>query len=168
LSNVAVIVAAIAFVIVLVRHEWPGNAAPPAMATAESLQGTTVNLASITPSPAKKNLVLFISETCHFCEQEMPFYRTLREKLPGQASFVAVFPPQEPEPAKFLEGKAVKVDHVAAPAALTALTSIGVRGTPTLLLVDEHGKVEKAWIGAQPAGKHEEILQTVERSLSPS
>jgi len=144
---------------VLVRHEWFSPAGPNEQ---PQLEGSKIDLAAITTAPAKRNLVLFISETCYFCEQEMPFYRTLREKLPSQASLVAVFPPQEPEPAKFLAGKDVKVDHVAS---TLALASIGVRGTPTLLLVDEKGKVERAWVGAQQPAIHDEIVASVSRNL---
>ena len=156
-SNIAVIVAAIALCAALVRNQF---FTAQESGSPKSLQGATIDLASLTSSPSKRNLVLFISETCHFCEQEMPFYRTLREKLPSQASLLAVFPPQEPEPEKFLAAKAVKVDHVTSS---LALAEIGVRGTPTLLLLDEHGKVERAWVGAQPPSVHDEIVASVSR-----
>src|SRR5687767_3639513 len=104
LSNIAVIVAAVALCVVLVRNQWPSDQ-PGSPA---SLEGSTINLASLTTSPAKKNLVLVVSQTCHFCEQEMPFYRSLGElKLDGKASLIVVFPPHEQEPAKFLAARSV-------------------------------------------------------------
>ena len=161
-SNIAVIIAAIALCAVLVRNQF---FTPQESGSPKSLQGATIDLASLTSSPSRRNLVMFISETCHFCEQEMPFYRTLREKLPSQASLLAVFPPQEPDPDKFLAAKAVKVDHVSGS---TALAEIGVRGTPTLLLVDDRGKVVRAWVGAQPAEEHAKIVESVKQSLGAS
>lgn len=158
LSNVALIVACIAFVVVLVHREWPS----PRLGSAHSLQGATVNLAALTPTRSKRNLVLFISETCHFCEKEMPFYRTLRQKLPSDVSVIAVFPQNQPAPAKFLAAHAVRVDHIASSDSLGA---IGVVATPTLLLVDGRGKVEHAWVGAQPDAQHRQIVASVARDF---
>jgi peroxiredoxin len=157
-SNIAVIIASVILVAVLVRHEWPGS--PPG--SPKALEGATVNLGPLTNAPVKRNLVLFISENCHFCEQEMPFYRTLRDKLPSRVSLVAVFPQHEPEPERFLAARSIKVDHVASS---DSLSQIGVTGTPTLLLVDERGKVKHVWLGAQPDAQHEEIVASIARDL---
>jgi hypothetical protein len=109
LSNIAVIVAAVALCVVLVRNQWPSEQP----GSPQALEGSTIDLASLTSAPAKKNLVMVVSQTCHFCEQEMPFYRSLGElKLDGKASLIVVFPPQEKEPAKFLAARSVRADHV--------------------------------------------------------
>lgn len=158
LSNVAVIIAAVALVVVLARREWPS----PQPGSVATLQGATINLASLTNAPAKRNFIMFVSEACHFCEQEMPFYRSLRDKLPNRASLIAVFPTGQPAPEGFLAERRVKVDRVVSS---DTLSSAGVIATPTLLLVDERGKVRRAWIGAQTDSQHTEIVDSVVRDL---
>lgn len=157
-SNVAVIVACIAFVVVLAHREWPS----PQPGSAASLQGATIHLASLAGVPTKRSFVMFISETCHFCEQEMPFYRTLRERLPSDTSLIAVFPSKQQAPARFLAEHFVKVDHVVSS---DALMKFGVTATPTLLLVDGSGKVMRAWVGAQSDSQHNAIVATVARDM---
>ncbi len=155
-SNVAVTIAAMALVAVLARREWPN----PQPGSAASLQGATLNLASLTTAPAKRNLIMFVSETCPFCEKEMPFYRSLRGKLPIDASLIAVFPMNQRAPTRFLAMHSVKVDHVVSS---DSLIGIGVTRTPTLLLVDDHGRVKRAWVGAQSDAEHRDILASVAR-----
>jgi thioredoxin-related protein len=155
LSNIAVIVAAVALCVVLVRNQWP-SAQPGSPA---ALEGSTINIASLISAPAKRNLVMVLSQTCHFCEKEMPFYRSLGElDLAGKASLVVVFPPNEPEPAKFLAARSVRADHVVN----SPLSGLQIPGTPTLLLVDAKGKVERAWVGALPPDKHKEVLESLQ------
>lgn len=156
LSNVAVIIAAVAFVVVLIHREWPS----PQPGTSAWLQGKTVSLTSLAHSPAKDDLVMFISEECPFCRREMPFYRTLRQRLPKDVSLIAVFPAHQPAPGKFLAAQSVTVDRVVSS---DSLVQIGVTKTPTLLLVNSHGKVMQAWVGAQPAAQHRKMLSTIER-----
>ena len=88
----------------------------------------------------------------------MPFYRSLRAKLAPQASLIAVFPANQSTPQGFLAARAVRVDRVVSS---DSLRIVGVVATPTLLLVDEHGEVKRAWVGAQPEAKHREVLESV-------
>jgi hypothetical protein len=155
LSNIAVIVAAVALCVVLVRSQWPSDQS----GSPQALEGSTIDIAALTSAPAKRNLVMVLSQTCHFCEKEMPFYRSLGElKLDGKAALVAVFPPNEPEPAKFLAARSVRADHVVN----SPLAGLQIRGTPTLLLVDANGKIERAWVGALAPDGHKEVLESLQ------
>lgn len=154
LSNVAVVVAAIALCVVLVRREW---FPPPQPGSPESLQGSIINIAALTPEPAERNLVLVLSQTCRFCEQEMPFYQSLSEQLRGHASLLALFPPGEKEPEKYLASRSVHVDRVVS----GSYMELGVRGTPTLLLVDARGKIKRAWVGALAPEQHKDVIESV-------
>jgi hypothetical protein len=92
----------------------------------------------------------------------MPFYRRLRQDLPKGAALLAVFPRREPDPRTFLAARSVQVDQVSSS---DSLKQIGVTSTPTLLLVDEHGTVKRAWVGAQAEATHEDIVASVAREL---
>ena len=55
---------------------------------------------------------------------------------------------------EFLSKGGVRVDDVRQ----VALDSMGVRGTPTLLLVDEAGTVTDTWEGKLPADQEGQVL----------
>ena len=158
LSNIAVTVAAVVVCAVLIRGQMQPDG-PPAH---ESLQGKSVDIETITATPAERNVVLAISQTCHFCQKEMPFYRNLGELAARtQAHVYAVFPPGEKESEKYLGGQSVRTDGVVS----QKLADLGVWGTPTLLLVDAKGKIERAWVGALSEAQEEEVLQAIQHGV---
>jgi hypothetical protein len=161
LSNLAVVVAAAAVCLVVGRQYVTG--APSG--TPETFRGRTVNLASITSSPSSRNVVLALSQSCHFCQDEMPFYHTLGEAARGTKTHVyAVFPPAETGSDTYLASRSVRVDGVAS----ERLDALGVRGTPTVLVVDAKGKIARAWVGALNDAQKQEVLQTVQSERKPS
>jgi hypothetical protein len=156
LSDIAVIVAAVAVCVVLVR----GQLQPDRQPTAASLQGKTVDMKSITATPAARNVVLAISQTCHFCQEEMPFYRNLSERAAHANTHVyAVFPPGETESERYLGRQSVRTDGVVS----RKLADLGVWGTPTLMLVNARGEIERAWVGALNGAQEQEVLQAIQR-----
>ena len=71
--------------------------------------------------------------------------------------------PQTPEEGrKYLDGEGVQVDDVKQ----AALSSIGVAGTPTLLLVDARGKVSDVWRGKLQPDEEEKVIATLRASAS--
>lgn len=161
LSNIAVVVAAIVVCVVLVRNQLHSSQLRPnPLGSPSSLEGKTIDLAAITAVPAERNVLLVISQTCHFCEEEMPFYRDIGEAaVQVSARVYAVFPPGQAEPDKFLSARSVRTDGVV----IHAFDKLGVRGTPTLLVVDDRGKIERAWVGALNLAQEKEVLQVVRR-----
>lgn len=158
LSNIAVIVAAVAVCFSVARQYLPS----PSATTSESFRDKTLNMASITLTPATQNVVLVLSQSCRFCEEEMPFYRTLGEiAVRAKTHVYAMFPPTENEPDKYLERHSVRTDGVVS----GRLDGVGVRGTPTLLLVDANGKIERAWVGALNDAQEKGVLQAIQRTL---
>jgi thioredoxin-related protein len=152
ISNIAVITAALLLGVVLVRREFFPPSEP---SSARQLQGTTIQAAYLGTSATPRKLILAISETCRFCEQEMPFYKQL-SALQSELEFslLAIFPKNEPVPERFLSERAVSVNEV-----LSAdFAHLGVKGTPTILLLDARGRVLRAWVGALSSLQHEEVV----------
>jgi len=67
---------------------------------------------------------------------------------------IAVLPQPVDEGRRYLEQLGVKVDEIRQ----APLSSINVRGTPTLMLVNSDGVVIKTWIGMLAAEQQEEVL----------
>jgi hypothetical protein len=82
---------------------------------------------------------------CPFCTDSLPLYRRLgdlSQHQPGFALYVAT-----PDPASEVE-KYLKDHGVAAKGVFGAtLRNLGIRATPTILIVKQSGIIEEAFVG---------------------
>jgi thiol-disulfide isomerase/thioredoxin len=106
-----------------------------------------------------RTLVLAISTTCHFCKESEPFYRRLQQEAGKGVKIVAVLPQPIAEAEKYLSGAGLHVDQVRQ----TPLGDIGVRGTPTMLLVNSGGAVTKVWTGKLQDQEQEQVLGVLKK-----
>src|SRR6185295_17873876 len=113
------------------------------------VKGETLKaLQAVLPAGSQRTLVMAIAPGCHFCDESLPFYKTLiaqRDEKGSQVKFIAAVPGEdqkEPETTKFA-GAGVTADQMVS----VDFASIKVPGTPTLMLVDKQGKVLNVWIG---------------------
>ncbi|NYF78951.1 thioredoxin-related protein [Granulicella arctica] len=139
-ANVAVLFAVVVFLFVVGRGEFRKY---EETRPAKALVGQTIGLPGFRFASSGKTLVLAISTTCHFCKDSEPFYRDLTEKSNGRVDFVAVLPQALDVAQSYVQQSIAPSVHVVS----ARLDSIGVRGTPTLLLVDGNGKVQDVWVG---------------------
>jgi hypothetical protein len=167
-ANIAIIVVASVATIVMIRSSvFDGNLrqAPKettiATRTARHISapepGTTLSLPQVDWTRSKNTLVLALAKGCRFCEQSAPFYRRLAGELAGRQDvrLVAVFAHETQGEAKeYLDSLGVPVAEIEQ----APLHAIGARGTPTLILADNTGKVMESWIGSQNDDKEAELL----------
>jgi thiol-disulfide isomerase/thioredoxin len=94
----------------------------------------------------KKWVVLVLSTECHFCQESAPFHEGLVQKLQNSpdTGVIAVFPQDRRAVEQYKAVYKVNFPNTVTDASLTTLQVIG---TPTLLLVDQQGKVLKSWRG---------------------
>lgn len=161
LSNAAVIAVAVVVLITFVKHEWFNPVSSPASSYSKVFLGKTIQVADITSSPAKLNIVLGLSTTCHFCTQNSPLYRTLSLlRQPGQVALFAIFPETQAEARTYLTQKDIQPDGIVS----SPLSRFGISGTPTLLLMDSGGKVKRAWIGALDQTSQDEVVHEIQNT----
>lgn len=104
--------------------------------------GTRLSLPNVEWSRNDQTLVLALSNSCHFCTESAPFYQQLvRER--ARVRTIAVLPQAISESRKYLESLNLAFNDVKQ----ATLQSIGVEGTPTLILVDRNGAVLDSWVG---------------------
>jgi hypothetical protein len=72
---------------------------------------------------------------------------------------VALLPQPLQESRTYLDKLGIKVDDVAQ----SPLNSVGVSGTPTLLLIDNQGAVIDSWVGKLSEGAGEEVRARVSK-----
>lgn len=157
-ANIAIIIACVALVAMVARNMFfqPKPAPPPgAAAKGETLKA----LQAVLPAGAERTLVAAVAPGCHFCDESLPFYKTLIEKRNekgSQVKFIAAVPGEEqkaPETTKFT-GAGVTPDQMVS----VDFTAIKVPGTPTLMLVDDKGKVLDVWVGKLDPSGEKEVL----------
>lgn len=111
-------------------------------------------------SPSKKTFLLALSTTCSHCTADVPFYRQLlsiAEMADCSYEILAVFPNEEHEVDEF------RATHDFWPRAVAdvPLATVGVSGTPTVVLVDSQGVVEAVWVGELSPESEQEIFALV-------
>ena len=157
LANVAIIVVAILLGAVLVRRYLLPAAPPPSPSEAARIKpGTKLSLPGVDWGGSSRTLLMVLSTNCRYCTESAPFYQRLAQEKEkhDDLGLLAVLPQSADESQKYLGEHGIKVDAVkqATPA------SLNVRGTPTLILVDQTGAVVESWIGKLPPPKEVEVL----------
>jgi hypothetical protein len=90
--------------------------------------------------------VIALSSSCRFCLASVPFYQRLTELKKaggGKTRLVAVFPQTAAAANAFLAHNNISADVVAS----VSLEETGIEATPSLLLVNSLGTVQRQWTG---------------------
>lgn len=131
----------------------------PDVGRRETLVGTTVSLPGVDWAGNRQTLLLVLAKGCHFCTESASFYKqiALAATQRGDFQVVALFPQDESEAREYLNQIEVPINEVKQ----ISIGKIGVRGTPTLLLVDKTGVIKEAWLGRLQPDKEAEVLKEV-------
>lgn len=150
-ANVAIIVVALLISGIVVKRYFFDSQTKPA-----SIIGTRINLSGADWSKNRSTLILALSKDCRFCTQSAPFYQRLVKKTasPNAARLIAVFPQSVEESTRYLNEIGVQITDIKQ----TSLTSLGTKGTPTLILVNNDGIITDSWMGMLSSEKEAEVL----------
>lgn len=110
----------------------------------------------------RRTWVLALSTQCHFCTESAPFFQRIQKERARDLKLLAVLPQSITEGHRYLEGEGVKVDDVRQ----AEISSIGVNGTPTLLLVDSKGAVSQVWQGKLQPEQEGGVLAVLTKGAS--
>ncbi len=156
LANVAIIVIALLLGAVLVKRYLMTDSQASRPAAEQIRPGTKIDLPGVDWSKSQQTLVLALSDGCRYCTESAAFYQRLaKEKASaGGVRLIAVLPQEVSQGQTYLSKLGVAVDEVRQ----STLSTIGVSGTPTLLLVDNNGAVKQSWLGKLPPDKETEVL----------
>src|SRR5687768_3577751 len=161
IANVAIILVAVLLGAILVNKYLlaASNQSVPAQTERRQIQpGTKLTLPGVEWSNSRRSLLMVLSTTCRYCTESAPFYQRLAAEKAQHPdfNFVAVLPQSQAESQKYLSDHGITVTEVKH----ATLASLGVTGTPTLILVDDSGSVLNSWIGKLPAGVETEVINT--------
>jgi thioredoxin-related protein len=155
-SNIAIIVAAIMIGVVIAQKYYVSkNRVTPYVP-----KGTKISLPNIDWSKNGQSLVLALQTGCHYCSESAPFYQRLASEMSARKiPLIAVLPQTIEEGQNYLNSLKAPIGDIRQ----AQLKSIGVQGTPTILLVDSNGEVKASWAGKLPPNKESEVLNSLTR-----
>lgn len=156
ITNIAIIVVAILLGVFLIQNIFfHQNTAQPLVGIAK---GTKISLLGTSWGTNQKTLLLVLQKGCKFCTQSMPLYKTLVEKSREKGiKLVAVLPTSREESVQYLKENGLEIQEInQAP-----LNSINVKGTPTLILVNDKGEVLNSWIGKLSSEKEADLFESL-------
>ena len=147
-ANISVIVSAVLFCFVLFsNYILPSHTGEKHQVTGK-LRAQTLKLDGVN-SQYINNLWLWqYQPTASYCIRSIPFYQRLSNEAAAHhlnATLIAALPDNLTSSKSFLSSHQIHVDEISQ----AQLSDLGVDGTPTLLLVDDRGKV-RAQSGRSP------------------
>src|ERR1041384_2476624 len=107
--------------------------------------GEKVRMLDLDWAASDQTLLLALNKGCGFCRASAPFYQKLANAMAGRKSvrLVAVLPQAIDESQQYLNELGVPIHEIKQ----AQLSALGVRGTPTLILVNKAGVITDTWIG---------------------
>ena len=160
-TNIAIILVALILGAVLVKKFlFADTATQPKkdIAVGEKVDFDQINWAS-----NKNTLLLVLSKDCHFCSESVPFYQKISQEFSNSPSvkIAAVFPQDVQTAQEYMKTNNLGINQIyqANP------PSLGVGGTPTMLLIDGNGNVVETWFGKLFPDEEQKVLNRL-RSVS--
>ena len=161
-TNVAIVISAIVFLAVGLRYfSLTSNSVAPAGPPVYNPGDLVDPVPGVSYDGTERTVLLFLSSTCIYCTESMPFYRLLKEQqreMPSQFRMVAVSREAGDVLSNYLHSNALTVDQVAT---LEAGQPFRLRLTPTLVLVDGNGRATRSWVGALSEDNRAQVLQAI-------
>jgi peroxiredoxin len=167
MANIAIVIVAVLLCIVLIKNQ--SNSAPTLNTgndhlptKKESRVGEKISLRDVDWQRNGQTLLLALSTTCHYCSESAAFYQQISKERNSNTQIIAVLPQSPDEGKNYLERHGVSVDDIKQ----AKLDSIGVDGTPTLILVDNDGIVRNTWTGKLPKAEEVKVLNQLRQSIA--
>lgn len=155
LLNVAIAIATVVLAVIIINlyrnRRLRENSPRPALAAGQKFPLTDIDW-----SRNRRTLLLGLSTKCSYCTESAPLYQSLTNYSAREVGFqlVALFPETVNEAKQYLADHQIQIADVRQ----NALVSLGFRGTPTAVVVDESGTVLQAWLGRLTAEEEKELI----------
>ena len=166
LTHLAIIALCLIVSAVLVQRHFLSAPAPQVGV----VPGQEVELpASMALVESRQTLVLALSPQCRFCTESLPFYRELMRRRDAEGSELRVVALVSDEAAvgeeqEILEKSDIQLDALAS----ADFGSLGIPGTPMMLLVNRDGEAVKVWKGKLTTEAEAGVLATLGLDRDPS
>lgn len=158
-ADIAVIAAALTFIGVTARSYFGSGRPASAAGPARELVGKHLSVNGLDAHATDRTVLLVLAARCPYCSDSADFYRRLSESRKREGfSLVAAFQDRA-EGDAFLKEHRIEVDRLITASAL----SVGVPGTPTLLVFDRSSRVRGVWYGRLNPDGEAKLLETLDK-----
>jgi thioredoxin-related protein len=159
-GSIAIIIACIVFIGVVVHKYLIADKRASAL-PAEVPIGKKLDLPDVTWEGNGHTVIIALQKGCIFCDKSASFYRRLNHEISKKRniSIVAVLPDTVEDSREHLKVLDMPFNEVRQ----SQFKSIGVSGTPTLLVADKTGTVINGWVGKLSSEQETEVLQVLTR-----
>ena len=132
----------------------------PSALSHEPVIGTSLRGVDFNWEGSKQTLVLALREGCRYCTDSADFYRRLAAlgRRDKNTRLLAVLPTEVAASSRYFKELRVPISEIRQ----SALDRINIRGTPTLLLVNDKGVVTRSWGGQLSPDKETEVIEAVQ------
>jgi thioredoxin-related protein len=155
ITNIVIVLVAILLGYFLIQKFFFQQNSQPPPPPPQIAKGTKVSLTDTDWQANQKTLLLVLQKGCHYCSESMPFYKTLAEKAREKGvKLIAVLPNSREESQQYLKENGLEIQEIKQ----AQLNTINVRGTPTLILVNDKSEVLDSWVGKLPSQKEQEVM----------
>jgi thioredoxin-related protein len=139
---------------------WRRDRTTAVDAAAKLAVGTQIgSLPGVSYARRPLTLVLFERSTCQYCTQSMPLYQSLSRMIDRERiQFVVASSEGKETSEAYLRSYDVVADRVVQ---LEPASSYPIHGTPTLVIVDNRGKVRHSWVGLLDDRREQEVKNAI-------
>lgn len=160
-ANCALLIIAICFVVLLLQRRAAKTGQVPDEVGSRLEIGTKVSWSQDVAS-SRGTMLVAIRDGCHFCAEEMPFYKRLIDAAHLGNTHIVFLLPNDPLTEKaFIKRSGL----TSVPVRQADFAALHISGTPTILLVDQSGKLRQYWIGKLPADQEAQVLRAAQKTL---
>lgn len=166
IANVAIITVALLLGVVLVgRNFLPQRVEHIARKSGNLNIGERVEVSGIDWKAREETLLVAMSKGCSACAESVPFYRRLLAELSTNERIrtVALLPQSVSESREYLDEAGIVVGDIKE----VALDSIGVLIVPTLIAVDNAGRIHQTWVGKLATDQESEVVRYFQETDYP-
>ncbi len=159
IANVTIIVVALAVGSVVLTRYAASYRAPRSVAAGDHLD----KFPGLDWSQHQRTLLLALNTGCHFCQDSVPFYQRLAQAQRSNSytlEIVAVFPNEGDTVHQFTAHENLMMRSVPG----VPLEKLRVNATPTIILVNSEGRVERSWVGVLTSRQEMDLLKLVSGS----
>jgi hypothetical protein len=156
-ANVAIIVLAIAILAALAKKYIFEKKV--VVDSSEIAIGNVISIPNVDFSKKNQTIVLALKKGCKFCNESASFYQRLFNEIEvqGKTQLVVVMPDQQQEGIDYLSGLGLHSDLIVQ----IPLNQIHIKGTPTILLINNSGVVTSQWLGRLSPSKESEVFAKI-------
>ena len=156
-ANLAILVVAAIATFVLVKNYQSRRTA--AATPVRVSVGSELSMPGVDWKANAATVVLALSTTCQYCTDSAPFYTRLADELSRRGvHFMVVLPQSVEEGSRYLRALNVDCRDVRQ----VSMRDVRIRGTPTLLLVDERGVIRYMREGRLSPDEERSVLEAIQ------